>query len=74
MSSVQTGCAAVAVGAAVALITAVVQVFQIELPVAARRVAAGHASAVRDRGTRLALGAVAAGRRWRSRASSPARR
>jgi hypothetical protein len=61
VSSVQTGCAAVAVGAAVALITAVVQVFQIELPVAARRVAAGHAPAVRDRGMRLALGAVAGG-------------
>ena len=61
VSSVQTGCAAVAVGAAVALITAVVQVFQIELPVAARRVAAGHAAAVRDRGMRLALGAVGGG-------------
>ena len=61
VSSVETGCAAVAIGAAVALITAVVQVFLIELPVAARRVAAGHGEAVRDRGTRLALGAVGAG-------------
>ena len=61
VSSVETGCAAVAVGAAVALITAVVQVFLIELPVAARRVAAGHGAAVRDRGTQLALGAVAGG-------------
>ena len=61
VSGVETGCAAVAVGAAVALITAVVQVFLIELPVAARRVAAGHGAAVRDRGTQLALGAVAAG-------------
>jgi hypothetical protein len=61
VSGVEIGCAAVAVGAAVALITAVVQVFLIELPVAARRVAAGHGQAVRDRGTRLALGAVAAG-------------
>ncbi len=61
VSSVETGCAAVAVGAAVALITAVVQVFLIELPVAARRVAAGHGPAVRDRGTQLALGAVAGG-------------
>jgi O-antigen/teichoic acid export membrane protein len=51
----------VAVGAAVALITAVVQVFLIELPVAARRVAAGHHVAVRDRADQLALGAVAAG-------------
>lgn len=61
VSSVETGCAAVAIGAAVALITAVVQVFLIELPVAARRVAAGHGTAVLDRGARLALGAVAAG-------------
>ena len=61
VSSVETGCAAVAIGAAVALITAVVQVFLIELPVAARRVAAGHGAAVLDRGARLALGAVAAG-------------
>lgn len=61
VSSVQTGCAAVAVGAAVALITAVVQVFLIELPGAARRVAAGHAPAVRSRGMRLALGAVGGG-------------
>jgi hypothetical protein len=61
VSGVETGCAAVAVGAAVALITAVVQVFLMELPVAARRVAAGHGEAVRDRGTQLALGAVVGG-------------
>ncbi len=60
VSGAQTGCVAVAVGAAVALITAVVQVFLIELPVAARRVAAGHHVAVRDRADQLALGAVAA--------------
>jgi hypothetical protein len=61
VSDVQAGCAAVAVGAAVALTTAVVQLFQLELPVAARRVAAGHGAAVRDRATALALGAVAGG-------------
>jgi hypothetical protein len=60
VSGAQTGCVAVAIGAAVALITAVVQVFLIELPVAARRVAAGHHVAVRDRADQLALGAVAA--------------
>jgi hypothetical protein len=61
VSDVQTGCAAVAVGAAVALTTGVVQLFQLELPGAARRVAAGHGAAVRDRATALALGAVAGG-------------
>jgi hypothetical protein len=61
VSDPQIGCAAVAVGAAVALTTAVVQVFFVELPGAARRVAAGQAAAVRDRATRLALGAVAGG-------------
>jgi hypothetical protein len=61
VSSVQTGCAAIAVGAAVALILAVVQLFQVELPGAARRVAAGHHVVVRDRATRLALASVGAG-------------
>jgi O-antigen/teichoic acid export membrane protein len=58
VSSVQTGNAAIAVGAAVALILVVVQLFQVELPGAARRVAAGHHVLVRDRATRLALGSV----------------
>jgi hypothetical protein len=61
VSSVQTGNAAIAVGAAVALILAVVQLFQVELPAAARRVAAGHHVVVRDRATRLAFGSAAAG-------------
>jgi hypothetical protein len=58
VSSVQTGNAAIAVGAAVALILVVVQLFQVELPGAARRVAAGHHVLVRDRATRLAFGSV----------------
>jgi hypothetical protein len=60
VGSVQTGNAAIAVGAAVALILVVVQLFQVELPGAARRVADGHHVLVRDRATLLALGSVAA--------------
>lgn len=61
VGSVQIGNAAIAVGAAVALILVVVQLFQVELPGAARRVAAGHHVVVRERATRLALGSVVAG-------------
>jgi hypothetical protein len=60
VGSVQTGNAAIAVGAAVALVLVVVQLFQVELPGAARRVAAGDHLLVRDRATQLALGSVAA--------------
>jgi O-antigen/teichoic acid export membrane protein len=59
VGAAEVGNAAVAIGAAVALTTAVVQLFLVELPGAARRVAAGHGEAVRDRAGRLAHGAIA---------------